>query len=191
MKKELIWKALDGFSTEHLCLYEDQDGIIANSVVIGMNENTPFRINYEINCDLNWKVNKVDIRRFDSKSTNITLLSDGNGIWRKSCGEEIEDLRGCVDIDISITPFTNTIPIRRLSLNLGESSKIKVIYIDVHNLKLKPVTQKYTCLESNLEGFKYRYENLNSGFVTEFFVDKEGLIIDYPDIFGRVDNRNY
>ncbi|WP_291579288.1 putative glycolipid-binding domain-containing protein [Clostridium sp. UBA6640] len=187
MKKELIWKALDGFSTEHLCLYENQDGIIANSVVIGMNESVPFRINYEINCDLNWKVNKVDLRVFDNKSKNITLLSGDNGIWRKSCGEEIEDLRGCIDIDISITPFTNTIPIRRLSLKLGEPSEIRVIYIDVHNFKLKPVTQRYTCLESILEGFKYKYENLGSGFVTEFFVDKEGSIIDYPDIFERVD----
>lgn len=187
MKKELIWKALDGFSTEHLCLYEDQDGIVANSVVIGMNENVPFRINYEINCNLDWKVNKVDIRKFDSESANITLLSDDNGVWRKSCGEEIEDLRGCMDIDISITPFTNTIPIRRLSLSPGELSEIRVIYIDVHNFELKPVTQRYTCLDTNLEGFKYKYENLDSGFATEFFVDKKGLIINYPDIFERVD----
>ncbi len=119
---------------------------------------------------------------------NIILQSDGNGIWTNDTNELVEDLKGCIDIDISITPFTNTIPIRRLLLKVGESKEIKVVYVDIYNYSLTPVKQRYTCLDSNLNGHKYRYENLNNEFTTEFFVDKEGVVIDYPDLFERVYN---
>ncbi len=97
-------------------------------------------------------------------------------------------MNGCIDIDISATPFTNTIPIRRLLLKAGESKEIKVVYVDIYNYNLRPVNQRYTCLNSNINGYKYRYENLNNGFTAEFFVDKEGFVIDYPDLFKRVYN---
>ncbi|MDU4600303.1 MAG: putative glycolipid-binding domain-containing protein, partial [Clostridium sporogenes] len=62
------------------------------------------------------------------------------------------------------------------------------VYVDIYNYNLRPVNQRYTCLNSNINGYKYRYENLNNGFTAEFFVDKEGFVIDYPDLFKRVYN---
>lgn len=183
-----MWKTLSEIGLEHLVLLKDDEGIAANSVILTMGENMPVRILYNIYCDLDWKVNKFDIQIFDGEHKNIVLQSDGNGKWITDTGESVKKLEGCIDIDISATPFTNTIPIRRLSLKLGESREIKVVYIDIYKFSITAVNQRYTCVESNINAFKYRYENLNSGFMAEFFVDKDGLVIDYPDIFKRVCN---
>lgn len=100
---------------------------------------------------------KFDIQIFDGKYKNIVLQSNRSGKWITDTGKSVENLEGCIDIDISATPFTNTIPIRRLSLKSGESREIKVVYIDIYNFSLRPVNQRYTCIESNLDSCKYRY----------------------------------
>lgn len=185
---DVMWKTFNGVGLEHLLLLKNHENIKVNSVILAMRDNMPVRILYNIYCDLDWKVKKFDIQIFCDKHKNIILQSDGNGIWTTDSNELVEDLKGCIDIDISITPFTNTIPIRRLLLKVGESKEIKVVYVDIYNYSLTPVKQRYTCLDSNLNGYKYRYENLNNGFTAEFFVDKEGVVIDYPDLFKRVYN---
>lgn len=188
VRVDVMWKTLNQTGLEHLFLLKNGECVIANSVILTVVEGKPVRISYNIYCNLEWEVSKVDIQIFDSKYKNIILQSDDSGNWTTHKGKTIEILKGCIDIDISATPFTNTIPIKRLSLKSGESREIKVVYIDTYNFNLRPVSQRYTCLESNLNGGKYRYENLGSGFMAEFFVDKDGLVIDYPDLFERVFN---
>ncbi len=92
-------------------------------------------------------------------------------------------LDGCTEVDIMITPFTNTLPIRRLNLNLGESREISVAYIGLPGLKLSHMQQRYTCLSHDENGGTYRYESLKSGFTAELRVDTDSLVVDYPNIF--------
>ncbi|WML37491.1 putative glycolipid-binding domain-containing protein [Clostridium sp. OS1-26] len=187
-KIDLMWKNCNETGLEHLFLMKDNHCITANSIILTMRENAPVRVWYKVYCDLDWKVNKFDIHMFDDNYKNIILVSDCKGNWETSTGESVEELKGCIDIDISATPFTNTIPIKRLSLKTGESKEIKVVYVDVYNFSLRPVSQRYTCLEAKIDGYKYRYENIDSGFMAEFWVDTEGFVIDYPDLFKRIYN---
>jgi hypothetical protein len=89
-------------------------------------------------------------------------------------------------IDISATPFTNTLPIRRLGLKPGESEQLAVTYVRVPELLVGPEWQRYGCLEARAEGGLYRFEALPAGFTAELPVDAEGLVIDYPGLFRRV-----
>jgi hypothetical protein len=58
-------------------------------------------------------------------------------------------MRGrAVDVDISITPFTNTLPIGRLKLHTGESQEILAVYICMPDLAISTDRQRYTCLEA-------------------------------------------
>lgn len=182
---DLMWKALNKTGLEHLFLLKDDELITANSLILTIQEDNPVRISYNICCSLDWKVRKFDVQIFDSNCKSISLESDGNGNWKTDTGEPVKSLDDCIDIDISVTPFTNTIPIRRLELKPGESREIKVVYIDIYNFSLKPINQRYTCVESNLNESKYRFENLNNGFISEFSVDKNGVVINYPNLFIR------
>lgn len=184
----IMWKAVSDIGLEHLFLQMDDNHITANSVILTMKENNPVRVLYKVCCNLQWEVSKFSIRIFHGGYKNISVKRDCHGNWRTDQGKLLENLEGCIDIDISATPFTNTIPINRLSLKLGECKEIKVVYVDIRSFSLTPANQRYTCLEANTNTCKYKYENLDSGFEAEFFVDKNGLVIDYPDLCERVCN---
>jgi hypothetical protein len=92
-------------------------------------------------------------------------------------------LGGAVDIDISITPFTNTLPIRRLNLRTGQSEEILTVYIRVPGLSITTDRQRYTCLET---GRRYRYDSLDSDFTREIEINVNGLVVIYPGLFRRV-----
>jgi hypothetical protein len=90
----------------------------------------------------------------------ISLRSDGDGRWWKETGEPLAALAGCLDVDFSATPFTNTLPIRRLGLQPGESTEIAVVYIDAPSLDVVSIRQRYTCLDRDASSGRYRFEAL-------------------------------
>ena len=97
-------------------------------MVIGLEVGRPFRIGYEIRCDERWRVREVRAAAPDLQRPVLELLTDGEGQWKRGGGEPMPELDGCIDVDISATPFTNTLPIRRLGLEPGESEDLTVAY---------------------------------------------------------------
>ena len=116
----------------------------------------------------------------------VDLLSDGQGNWTIPDGRAVPELRGCIDVDISVTPFTNTLPIRRLGLAPGDSAELSVAYFEGTELQAWPEPQQYTCLEKNDWGGLYRFLSPDGGFTADLLVDSDGLVLDYPELFKRV-----
>jgi len=88
-----------------------------------------------------------------------------------------------IDIDLSATPFTNTLPIRRLKLKAGQSAEIVTVYILVPALTITTDPQRYTCIEPLK---RYRYESRDSDFRRDIEVDGRGLVVTYPGLFRRL-----
>jgi hypothetical protein len=118
----------------------------------------------------------------------IRLQVDEDGGWLDESGEPIPLLDGCTDVDISITPFTNTLAIRRLGLKPGQTCEILAAYFAIPEMDVRPAWQRYTCLEISPDGGAYRYEDKGQpqGFSANLPVDADGLVLDYPDLFRRV-----
>jgi hypothetical protein len=186
VEREVMWVPWEGPGLEHLRLVTSDGGVVANGLVIGLEAGRPFRISYEIRCDGRWRAREVRTAAPDSERPVLELLADGEGHWKKRGGESVPELDGCIDVDISATPFTNTLPIRRLGLMPGESEELAVTYIRVPELMVGPEKQRYGCLEAQTETGLFRFEALPSGFTAELPVDAEGLVIDYPGLFRRV-----
>ena len=186
MERDVMWTPWNEPGLEHLHLVQDNEEVVADGGIIGMKEGKPFCIWYEIHCDAQWRVRRLSLDLLGRDAQWIRLQADGKGHWSTIHGESLTALNGCIDIDISATPFTNTLPIRRLQLARSQSSEIKVVYIAVPEMELKPAMQRYTCLEIKAYGRLYKYESLPSGYTNEFWVDTDGLIIDYPGLFRRV-----
>ena len=184
VEREVMWTPWEEAGLEHLRLVTSGSGVVANGLVIGLQGGRPFRIGYEIRCDGRWRVREVRAAAPDSERPVLELLANGEGRWKSRGGEPVPELDGCIDVDISATPFTNTLPIRRLGLKPGESEELTVTYIRVPELLVGPERQRYGCLEA--DGGFYRFEALPSGFTAELPVDAEGLVIDYPGLFRRV-----
>lgn len=187
MNRDVFWSPVAGAGIESLHFIEDSAGVTAESVVIGLVDGAPFRVHYEIECDRQYQVQRVNVDTLGRESESITLRADGEGKWTDGQGEEISTLNGCIDVDISATPFSNTLPIRRLELNQNESAEVKIAYIAVPELRVEAASQRYTCLEPiSEEGGRYHYESISSGFTAELPVDSDGFVIDYPGLFDRI-----
>ena len=178
----MAWTTWTGEGIERLNVVRDGGRVLATAVVEGAENGTPFGVRYEILCDARWRVRSLTVQPL-SGGKALELLADGQGRWTTGQGDPLPDLDGCIDADISATPFTNTLPIRRLGLRTGESADLKVAYVAVPGLGVEPDGQRYTCLK---EGELYRYESLESDFVADLRVDADGLVLDYPGLFRRI-----
>ncbi len=105
-----------------------KDTVVADGIFIGVTEGRPFRVAYEVRCDVGWRVRAVRVGVLGSEVPRVDLLSGGQGNWTRPDRRAVPELRGCIEVDISVTPFTNTLPICRLGLAPGDSAELSVAY---------------------------------------------------------------
>lgn len=182
LKQAVVWKnlALDG--RDYGSLWRVVDGWMLKGSVIGvLKDQRPVLASYEIYADENWLTHRVHVERTigsDVKTLNLNVES--RGTWRTE-GQEIASLRGCDDIDLALTPATNTLAIRRLNLEIGGSASLIAAWVKFPDLTVEPLSQRYTRLAKD----KYRYES-NTGFSADITVDELGLVISYPEVWERI-----
>jgi hypothetical protein len=140
-----------------------------------------FAATYHIECDAMWRV-KMTRARVIGVDSGVDLTSDGAGHWRDEGGVSMPQLDGTIDVDLSITPFTNTLPIRRVDLAEGQAADIQAVYVRLPELTVTIDPQRYTCLQRG----RYRYESLDTDFVRDIDIDIHGLVVTYPGSFRRV-----
>jgi len=183
MERHIMWTPWSEPGLEHLCLTQRDGAMLADSIIVGISNRMPFHLHYEIICDSNWNVKKLDLALLSGSRKSMKIQADGQGRWSTHTGDPIPSLDGCIDVDISATPFTNTLPIRRLQLRPGQSAELLVAYVLIPEIELITDTQRYTCLELSAHGGLYKYESMESDFKAELPVDSDGLVIDYPGLF--------
>lgn len=174
------WTGWDGLGDEHLVLHPLKDGTRVVSRITGAGGATACDLTYSLSIDPDWRLREARISIAGGPS--LSLITDGGGAWRSGSGGPVDHLDGCVDIDISATPFTNTLPIRRENLAVGSFAEMRVAFVSIPDLALSAVEQKYTRIAAS----RYRYEGLSTGYRTELEVDGHGIVLDYPGLFRRV-----
>jgi uncharacterized protein len=184
-ERELRWRRLDEPGAEHLLLRVDHDGVAADGLVVGIAGGEPFRAHYRVRCDAAWRAREVWVAAPGSDRPALHLRADGEGRWTTGDGRPLPELAGCVDLDLTATPFTNTLPIRRLGLRPGESRDLAVAYLSVPALTWELARQRYERLPDGPGGPRYRFVALDSGFTADLTVDADGLVLDYPGLFRR------
>jgi len=175
------WSDWSGALTEHLVLRRTLDCIIGEGVVVSSADEA-FAARYRIVCDPGWRARTVEVDLIGSER-QLCLTCRGDGLWFNAESEVQPQLNGAVDVDLSATPFTNTLPIRRLGLNPGESAEIAAVYVRLPELTVETDLQRYTCL---VAGRRYRYESLDNDFMREIETDDNGLVTLYPGLFRRI-----
>ena len=174
-------KEREGVGLEHLLLGEG----VADSVVLAFDDQYgPFRLTYRLTWDESWRLREAElVVQKEHDRNSLSLRTDGRGRWRDGDDRAIDELEGCLDIDIWPTPFTNSFPIRREPMAIGERRLFRMAWVSAPDLTVRPQSQAYTRLSERL----YLFENLDgSGFTAELAVDEEGIVLDYPELFRRV-----
>jgi hypothetical protein len=179
--REVRWVSEEEGGVEHLAFDARPDGFYIESVIVGQCDGTRYGLFYSVHCDPQWRTLHAYLKV--TGGATLELTGDGAGNWHDGHGLALTQLAGCIDIDITATPFTNTLPIRRLQLSRGARQTIPVAYISAPDLQVERVEQAYTCVEPNVE---YRYEGITTHFAANLPVDADGLVIDYPTLFTRL-----
>ena len=181
-KRAVVWKNLLLNGTDYCALWHTAEGWLLKGTVAGMlQDRRPMLATYEVHCDEQWRTHRVEVMRTlgaDSKSLSLTVAA--RGIWR-SAGQDLPAIQGCEDIDLALTPATNTLPIRRLQLPVGQSASVIAAWVQFPELSIQPLSQRY----SRVSAVKYRYES-NTGFLADIGVDDLGLITNYPGGWERL-----
>jgi hypothetical protein len=147
LKRVVVWRNLLLKGTDYCALWHTAEGWVVKGTVVGvLKDQRPMLANYEIYCDENWLTHRVQVERTigtDVKSLHISVES--RGVWRNSA-EELRDIHGCDEVDLAVTPATNTLPIRRLNLQVGSSDSVIAAWVKFPELGVQPLSQRYTRL---------------------------------------------
>lgn len=181
--KTVRWRPLEGEGLEHLTVRAINGGIRVESAVIGEREpSIPYGVHYRVDLDTAWHVRSFLVEV--TTGQRIAMTSDGQGHWRSEDGTPLPAFDGCIDIDLAGSPFTNTLPIRRLNLAKGEKSPLlTMVYVPFDTFQPFADGQFYTCLAADA---RYLFEEEDGTFTAELPVDADGFVTDYPTLFARL-----
>ena len=182
LERVVAWRNLPINGTDHCVLWRTAEGWLLKGTVVGaLQDQRPMLARYEVCCDHNWLTRRAQVERTIGKdSRTLSLSLESGGLWQSS-GQELPEVRGCQDVDLSVTPATNTLPIRRLDLGIGKSETVIAAWIKFPELEVQLLSQRYTRSSENI----YQYES-DTGFSAEITVDDLGLVITYPGGWDRI-----
>jgi hypothetical protein len=183
-ERNILWQRLDAPGLEHFRLVIENRVSSGDGLVISTENGRVFRLYYRVRCDSQWRCLGAEINLMGDGNGKLNLTKESEENWIAN-GRQVEGSVHCIDIDISATPFTNTLPIRRLNLQPGQSSEISALYILIPDLTLTVVKQIYRCVGQSQGGATYVYQGLD-GRAYRVMVDGDGLVTEYEDIFRRL-----
>ncbi|MGD9477400.1 putative glycolipid-binding domain-containing protein [Shinella sp. G-2] len=180
--KTVRWRPFEGEGLEHLTVRMTGGGFRAESTVIGGADAERYGVRYAIDLDERWRVRAFAVE--ETAGRRIAMTADGEGHWQGEDGTPLSTFDGCIDIDLAGSPFTNTLPIRRLALRPEHgTARLKMVYVPFDTFRPFPDGQHYTCLQP---AGRYLYEAEDRTFSAELPVDADGFVTDYPTLFARL-----
>ena len=164
---EVAWSTWDGGHAETLSLTWDNEAWTAVGRV-GRE-----RVEYVLRLAPTWHVRQFLLFR-DLDDPDLWLAIDADHRWGEVNGSYRTELDGCADVDLACTPFTATIPIRRLELAVGEAPS---------STSSTSMSRRWQPTVSRVRYERWRprrtgVRRSTSGDAGEFEVDEFGLVVD-------------
>ena len=177
-----LWRRLQGEGLERFELAREADGWQLRGTILAGGEGGPFELRYAVSCDPAWHTRRAALTLRSGGTQKALTLTSEAGVWRVG-GREIEAVRGAIDVDLSWSPSTNTLPIRRVPLAAGGSSgRIVAAWVRLPQLTIEPLEQEYR----RLSEARYQYTSRGGSFTAGLEVDAHGVVVDYEGIWRRV-----
>jgi uncharacterized protein len=172
----VLWQASDG-GAEVCHLERAGRGWGLRGTVLTHEAKRPIEIRYSVTVNSTWVTTDVAVQ-IAIAGGEPRELSELGALWSETARPR--RYRACVDVDLSFTPATNTLPIRRLGLGIGDEAQIDVAWLVWPELDVRPVRQVYARLA------EHRYRYTQDDFTAEIVVDDQGLVLEYEGLWRTV-----
>lgn len=177
----VLWRDRESGGLDRCVLSPGADGghRLSGTVLLAQDD-VPFEVRYTVMVDAGWRTRSVGMHvQTGDGDARLALLADGDGGWTVG-REPVAELDGCLDVDLVVTPATNTLPIRRLDLAVGDAAEIAVAWVRFPELTIEVQEQRYERQAPDL----YRYSA--GPYAAELVVDGNGLVVDYEEAWHAV-----
>ncbi len=180
LSSKILWRRLDTPGHEAAQIIRRPAGWEISGAAVFSHGQQPCLLNYQIRCDPAWRTIAAQVSGWvGDNMVAVELQVEAAGRWALN-GNEVAVVRGCLDLDLNFSPSTNTLPLRRLELAIGQSAVVKAAWLRFPDFRLEPLDQVYRRLDENT----YRYESGGGRFVVQLKVNAAGFILDYPNYWS-------
>lgn len=181
-KKSILWRAVQWHGHEACRLYQLDSERRLEGTAVFLDEDRIYRLSYLIVCDANWNTLSAVVSGWcGDDDVKLELSVDANHRWQMN-GVAQPAVDGCVDFDLNFSPSTNLLPIRRLTLEVGQHAEVAAAWLRFPSFELEPLAQVY----ERLGEFDYRYSSHDGEFVAELTVNETGFVTTYPQLWEVV-----
>jgi uncharacterized protein len=179
MRNTILWRRLDLPGHEIGRVVPRDDRWELSGTAVFSHEHDPCRLDYLVTCDSRWRTHATHVSGvIGDREIDLKVSVDGERRWWLN-GVECPAVAGCIDVDLGFSPSTNLLPIRRLSLAVGEEAEVRAAWLPFPSLVFAVLPQVYR-RESERT---YRYESGGGKFVRILEVNAVGMVTNYPGLW--------
>ena len=173
----ILWQGVETGALDRCRLEPGPEGLRLSGTVLTAEFGTPLDVRYRVETASDGLTRRVELE-LDGGAARRVLLADGTGRWRWADGPDLPEVDGSLDVDLTVTPATNTLPIRRLAdLQPGQQRDLQMAWVQFPGLEVIPSAQRYQRLAPD------RWYFSTGDFSAELQVDPDGLVLDYGGLF--------
>jgi len=180
LSHSITWRRLDHPATEVATLEwqpGDDSWIVLGRVHGTLDGARRYDLRYHVRCDASWATRDALVEgELGGDDVYITIERESNDEWRRD-GAPVANLAACTDVDLGFSPITNTLPIRRLGLGVGEQATVRAAWLRFPELRLEVLEQVYRRVSHD----HYVYESGGGRFRADLTVDASGLVRRYGE----------
>jgi uncharacterized protein len=179
MTESILWRRLDLPGQEIATLEELDHGWRLSGTALFSWEQGPVKLDYTVVCDPVWRTHSAEISGvIGDRRVNLIICAGPSRRWHLN-GVACAAVEGCIDIDLGFSPSTNLLPVRRLSLAVGEEAMVRAAWLPFPSLEFAPLDQLYRREAETA----YRYESDGGAFVKMLEVNAIGFVTSYPGVW--------
>ncbi|ONM46482.1 putative glycolipid-binding domain-containing protein [Nocardia donostiensis] len=181
----LTWRAHDASRMESVRVTINGQRIRAAGRIVGGEsaEHPAFSASYDLVTDENGAATRLSLRSTTAGGErHASIARDEENYWLVDApGTHIRStFGGARDVDVVLSPFFNTLPIRRFSMQHAvEDVEIPVVYVRIPELTAQEAALVYSSASDGISVLS----PVSSATLT---VDPEGFVLDYPGLAQRI-----
>ncbi|HEV8454615.1 MAG TPA: putative glycolipid-binding domain-containing protein [Gemmatimonadales bacterium] len=180
--RPILWRRLDVPGHDAASLREADGGAELRGMAVFHGEGGPTALHYRVRCDTEWRTTEATVDGWcGARTVELRVRRDHTGSWTLN-GVPCPAVAGCIDLDLSFTPATNLLPLRRLDLAVDQAAEVRSAWLEWPAAVLTPLIQRYARRSVS----EYDYEADLPGtakFVGVLRVEPGGWVLDYAALW--------
>lgn len=135
------------------------------------------RLTYRVECSEDWSTKRATVTgQVDGRDVAWEITRAP--VWQIN-GTPVDGLEVARDIDLSFTPATNLMPLRRLPES--GAMQVQAAWFLWPDATLQPLDQSY----QRLDGGQVQYRSQQTGFEATLTVNSAGFVTEYPGLWAE------